>query len=67
MVKQTVMYPYRGLYLPSNKEKQSTDTHINVDESKELCWVRKEANPKGLHIAFLKWQNQKNGRQISVC
>ena len=71
MVKQIVVHTYHWMLL-SNKRQWTTDTHNNLDEFLGNYAKWKKANQqKGYHasiyVTFMKWQNFRNGRQISGC
>ena len=71
MVKQTGTHISWNTSQPK-KKKGTTDTHNNMDESPETCAAEK-VNLKRLHffdsiyVTFFKWQNCRNGEEISSC
>lgn len=70
--KQTLVHPYHGLQL-GNKKERTIDIHSHCDDFLENYAEWKEAIPKGfilyvsVNIKLLKWQNYKEGEQISDC
>lgn len=65
------VHPHYGIQL-SNKKQPTTDRYNHLDESPKNSVEFKKVNPQKLHTknsiytAFLKWQNDRNGEQLTV-
>lgn len=70
---QAMIYPYHGILL-SLKNKWTIYTQVGCI-SRVLCWVKKKkkkTTSRGhilydSYIAFKKWQNYRDGKEISGC